>query len=42
MNRIQSKNRKVGTYEISKISLACLNDKTYILNNEYDGLALGH
>ena len=33
MNRIQSKNYRIGTYEINKISLLCFDDKTYILNN---------
>ena len=27
MNKIQSKNRKMGTYEIHKISLSCFDDK---------------
>ena len=30
MNRIQSKKHKVGTYEVSKISLSCFDDKRYI------------
>ena len=38
MNRIQNRNDKIGTYEIKKMSLSCLNDKIYILNNGYDGL----
>ena len=42
MNRIQSKNHKIKTYEINKISLSCFDDKIYILNNGYDGLALGY
>ena len=42
MNRIQSKNHRVGTYEIRKISLSCFDDKIYILSNGYDGLALGY
>ena len=42
MNRIQSKDQRKGTYEISKISLSCLDDKIYIQNNGYDGLALGY
>ena len=41
MNRIQSKNHRIRTYEINKTSL-CFNDKIYILNNGYDGLALGY
>ena len=40
MNRTQSKNHKIRTYEISKVSLSCFDDEVYILNNGYDGLAL--
>ena len=40
MNRIQSKDLRKGTYEISKISLSWFDDKIHILNNGYDGLAL--
>ena len=40
MNRIQSKDHKIGTYEIDKISLPCFDDKIYIQNNGYDGLEL--
>ena len=39
MNRIQSKNHIIGTYEINKIS--CFDYKIHIPNNGYDGLALG-
>ena len=42
MNRIESKDHKIGIYEINKISLSCFDDKIYIQNNEYDGLALGY
>ena len=38
MNRIQSKNHKIKT---SETSLSSFDDKTHILNNGYDGLALG-
>ena len=41
MNRIQSKDHRIRTYEINKISLYCFDDKIYIQNNRYDGLALG-
>ena len=41
MNRIQSKDYRIVTYEINKISLSCFDDKIYIQNSEYDGLALG-
>ena len=39
MNRIQSKNLRIGTYEINKTSLS--DDKIFVLNIGYDGLALG-
>ena len=42
MNRIQSKDHKIGTYEINKISLSCFDDKIYIQNNGYNGLAHGY
>ena len=42
MNKIQSKNHRIGTYKISKISLSCFNDKIVIRNNECDGLGLGY
>ena len=42
MNRIQSKDHKIRTYEIYKISLSCFDDKMYIQNNGCDGLALGY
>ena len=42
MNGIQSKDHRIGTYEINKISLSCFDDKIYIQNNGYDGLALGY
>ena len=41
MNITQSKNHRKGTYEIKKISLSCFDDEIHILNNRYDGLALG-
>ena len=44
MNRIQSKDHRIETYEINKISLPCFDDNIYIYkqNNGYDGLALGY
>ena len=42
MNRIQSKNHKIGTYKIDKTFFLMFDDKIYILNNGYDGLALGY
>ena len=42
MNRIQSIDHRIGTYEINKISLSCFGDKIYIQNNGFDGLAIGY
>ena len=42
INRIQTKNHRIRTYEINKISLSCFDDKLNILNSGYDGLALGY
>ena len=42
MNRIQSKYHRIGTYEINKISFSCFDDKIFIQNNGYVGLALGY
>ena len=42
MNRIQSKYHRIGTHEIKKLSLSCFDDKIYIQNNGYDGLALAY
>ena len=42
MNRIQSKNHGIETYEMNKMSLSCFDDKIYILENGYGGLALGY
>ena len=42
MDRNQSKNRRIGTYEINKVSLSCFNHEIYVQNNEYAGLALSH
>ena len=41
MNRIQSQNRRIGTYEINKNYLSCSDDKISIQNNGSDRLALG-
>ena len=41
MNRIRNKDHRIGTCEFSKISLSCFDDKIYIQNNGYDGLAFG-
>ena len=42
MNRIQSRNHRIGTYETNKISLLWFDDKIHVLKNGYDGLALGY
>ena len=42
MNRVQSKDYRVGTYEIYKILLSCFDDKIYIQSNGCDGLAVGY
>ena len=42
MNRIQSKDHKIGTYEITRISLSCFDEKIYIQNNGCVRLALGY
>ena len=42
MNRIHSKDHRIGTYEINKIPLSCFDDKIFIQNNRFDGLALGY
>ena len=42
MKRIQSMSHKIGTYNVSKISLSCFNDKTYILDDGIDTLAYFH
>ena len=39
MNRIRSKDHRIGTYEIKKMSLLFFDDKMYIQNGGYDGLA---
>ena len=41
-NRIRSKDNKIGTYGINKISLSCFDDKIHTKNNVCDGLALGY
>ena len=42
MNRIQSNDHRIGTYEINEISLPCLDDKIYFQKNGCVGLALGY
>ena len=42
LNKVQRKDHKIRTYEISKIFLSYFDNKTYIQNNGCDGLALGY
>ena len=42
MNRIQSKDYRIESYGINKISLSCFRSKIYIQDNGCDGLALGY
>ena len=42
MKRIQSKNHKLGTYEINKISLSCFDDKRHVLDDGIRALAYFH
>ena len=42
MNRIENNNPKIRNCEINKISSSYFDDKIYILNSEYDGLALDY
>ena len=40
MNRIDSKDHRIGTYEINKISLPYFDDRIHIQKSGYDRLAL--
>ena len=40
--KIQSKNHRIGVYEINKISLSCFDNKIHIFKNRCNGLALGY
>ena len=42
MERIQSRLHKIGTYNVCKISVSCLDDKRYVLRNGVDTLAYFH
>ena len=39
MKRIQAKMHKKGTYEIDKISLSCIDDAKFVLDDEIHRLA---
>ena len=42
MRRIQGKKHKLGTYEIDKISLSCVDDKRFVLDDRIHTLAYYH
>ena len=42
MKRILAKGNKIGTYDISKISLSCFDDKRFVLDDGINSLAYGH
>ena len=42
MRIIQSKKHKLGTYETDKISLSCVDDKRFVLDDEIHTLAYFH
>ena len=42
IRRNQTKNHKLGRYEISKISLSCFDDKRFILKDGIQKLAFFH
>ena len=42
MKRIQSKKHKIGTHEINKISLSCLDDKRSVLGDGINTLVYFH
>ena len=42
MNKIRSKDHRIGTYDINEVSLSYFDDKIYIENNGCDGLALDY
>ena len=42
INRIQSRDHRIGTYEINRISLSCFDDQIYIQDNGCDGLPFGY
>ena len=42
MKRILTKENKIGTYDICKISLPCFDDKRYVLGDGINSYAYGH
>ena len=39
MKRIQAKKHEIGTYDVFKVSLACFDDKRYLLDDGVNSLA---
>ena len=42
MKRIQSKLRRIGTYDVCKISLSCFDDKRYVFDDCVNTLTYFH
>ena len=42
MKTIRNQKHQLGSYEISKVSLSCFDDKRYIQDNETSSYAYGH
>ena len=42
MNRIKSNLHQVGTYDLNKIILSCVDDKRYVLGDGINTLAYFH
>ena len=42
VKRIHSKLHKIETYDVSKISLSCFNDKRYVLDDDVNNVAYFH
>ena len=42
MKRIQSKQHKIGTYEVHKISLSCFDDKGFVFDDGIHTIAYFH
>ena len=42
MKIIQSKLRRIGAYDVCKISLSCFDDKRYVLDNGVNSLPYFH
>ena len=42
IKRIQARKHKLGTCDISKVSLSCFDDKRHVLSDGVETLAYGH